>query len=245
MSKFAVIIPFFNEESGADQCIKVVLQSLKRLPYESVLIAVNDGSVDKTPQILMRYTKNTHFYFVNQKQNQGYGAALQRGVSAAKKLKSEFCIFMDSDLTNNPEYLEAFMRAGSPIVDCVKASRYIDGGGMLGVPRFRRVSSMIGNAICRLCFSLRLHDYTNGFRMVRTSLLSQIPYQERGFAIIMEEMYWLQQHAARCVEIPSILTARPLAVDSKFVYTPNTIWSYGKYAIQAAAHRWLYRGERQ
>jgi len=55
-------------------------------------------------------------------------------------------------------------------VDFIKASRYIRGSDVVGVPQFRKTISMMGNSFAKIAFHLPITDYTNGFRAVRTSL---------------------------------------------------------------------------
>ena len=45
---FAVVIPMFNEETGAERCVVEMCRELGRLPYRSRLIVVDDGSSDGT-----------------------------------------------------------------------------------------------------------------------------------------------------------------------------------------------------
>src|SRR5436853_6431602 len=100
---------------------------------------------------------------------------------------------MDSDLTNDPSYLRAFAERMADGADVIKASRYVAGGGTRGVPRWRSALSRVGNLTARLLFGLPVRDCTNGFRAVRTDLLSAVDLHENGFAVIMEELHQLRR----------------------------------------------------
>ena len=54
LPSFAVIIPMFNEEAGAEACVRAVCEELRGLPNRTSLIAVEDGSSDHTKEILER-----------------------------------------------------------------------------------------------------------------------------------------------------------------------------------------------
>jgi glycosyltransferase involved in cell wall biosynthesis len=230
----AVIIPMYNEEVGAQRCVERVVAEMKKLPVSSRLIVVNDGSKDKTEFILKELNKEygTNLVVVTHPHNRGYGAGLITGIKTAVKLGYKFGIMMDSDLTNDPKYLIDFVKAMDDEVDCVKASRYIKGGKMEGVPLKRQLISRWGNMIAALLFNVGVKDCSNGFRMVRLSLEKKIDFKENNFAMIMEEMYYLKKMGANFKEIPNTLTSR-VDTDTNFRYTPSIFWDYLKYPLKS------------
>jgi len=175
------------------------------------------------------------FSLVSYDQNQGYGAALITGARSAAEMGFDFGLFMDSDLTNDPELIPQFHKAIQGNVDVVKASRYIPTGGMSGVPMYRQMISRYGNVIASTLFNIGVRDCTNGFRAVRLSMLKDLSLKERGFASIMEELYHLKKLGARFKELPYTLTSRLDDQDgSKFRYTWRTFYNYFKYCVKAA-----------
>src|SRR5262245_14000582 len=100
---FAVVIPMFNEEAGAQRCVIEVCRELRRLPHRSRLVVVDDGSTDGTAAIL-RHAAQTQpmLQVVAHPQNRGYGAALRTGVEVAHAAGFDYVLFIDSDLTNSP-----------------------------------------------------------------------------------------------------------------------------------------------
>src|SRR5205085_2003629 len=83
---------------------------------------------------------------------------LRTGTRAAAERGLDYVVFMDSDLTNDPRYLQAFAARMAEGVDVIKASRYVAGGGAVGVPTWRRALSVLGNAVARLLFRLPVTD---------------------------------------------------------------------------------------
>lgn len=233
-NSLAVIIPMYNEEKGAERCVEQVMKILPTLKVSSAkLFITDDGSKDNTPEILIKMQARFPKYLmvITHPKNKGYGAGLQTGSREALKQGFEFGVFMDSDLTNRPEFLPKFVKAMSSGVDCVKASRYTKGGKMVGVPFKRRFISHAGNLIASPLFGAGIKDCTNGFRMVRLAKLQKIKLLENNFSIIMEEMYQLLKQGATFREIPNILTSR---TDSKthFRYRLGIFWDYGKYPLK-------------
>jgi dolichol-phosphate mannosyltransferase len=169
--RLAVVIPMYNEALGAARCIRAVCGVLSSIPG-SKLIAVDDGSTDDTAAVIRRLQPEEPLLeLVTYKVNRGYGAATACGIDAALAGGFEYGLFMDSDLTNDPALIPAFLEA---IVhngyDVVKASRYVQGGGMLGVPAYRQRYTIVGNKIASALFGMGLKDCTNAFRAVRLEL---------------------------------------------------------------------------
>ncbi len=224
-----------NEEKVAAACIDAVMKVIQKMKSRTALIVINDGSTDKTAEILARKEKKYHNHLVilNHKKNAGYGAALQSGMKKAIQLGFTWGLHMDSDLTNDPRYIADFAKHMSEKYDCVKASRYIKGARTKNVPAFRRYVSVMGNFLASSLFNVGIKDCTNGFRMVRLQMLKGIVFKENNFSIILEELYYLKKRHAKFKEIPYTLTARTNSI-SHFVYKPRTFYDYFKYALKSA-----------
>jgi len=231
--RFAVVVPMFNEEQGTEECIRKIIQILSSLPNDPVLIAVNDASKDETGHILSSL-KDTMpgLCVIHHEKNIGYGAALITGAREAHRLGYEYVLFMDSDLTNPPEHIPRFVEKMEEGFDLIKGCRYCSGGEVRGVLYYRYIISRIGNLIAQVFFGLGLADCTNGFRAVKTKRFLDMPLRERGFPVIMEELYWAKKLGLSCASVPTTLynrteTQRP----TSFAYTPSVFWSYLKYPL--------------
>ena len=86
----SVIVPVYNSEKFLSQCLDSIFNQTGN--YE--VIAINDGSTDKSLDILRKYSqKHSNMKIINQK-NQGVGASRNRGI---KEAKGKYLIFVDSD----------------------------------------------------------------------------------------------------------------------------------------------------
>src|SRR5687768_12285699 len=100
----------YNEEAGAERCVTDVCQQLERMPHRCALIAVDDGSADRTGAILQRLAgEQPLLRAVTHQRNRGYGAALRSGVVEAEQAGFTYVLFMDSDLTNSPADIPRFV----------------------------------------------------------------------------------------------------------------------------------------
>src|SRR3954463_12989790 len=91
---FAVVIPMYNEELGAERCVTQVCRELARVPNRCRLIAVADGSADSTAAILERLAREQPLLrVVTHPRNRGYGAALSSGVVACDEEQFDYALF--------------------------------------------------------------------------------------------------------------------------------------------------------
>lgn len=231
--KLCIVVPMFNEEVIARESLETILPYVKQLPITAHLLVVDDGSKDKTADNVNQLVQahKPHLVLVSHQVNKGYGAALRTGMHYAITKQYDYVLFIDSDLTNHPRYIEAFYEKMLQDYDYIKANRYARQGGVVGVPLSRRIISYFGNMLARILYGLPLQDLTNGFRAVKTSILSQINLKENGFAIIMEELYQLKYIAQSFAEVPYVLTGRQKQHGkSHFTYDFNTYARYLGYA---------------
>lgn len=88
MQNLTVVIPAYNEEHGLTKVLPELIENLEN-GWE--VIVVDDGSTDKTAEIVKGYKK---IQLVKHPYNKGYGAALKTGIRSAK---NEAILLMDSD----------------------------------------------------------------------------------------------------------------------------------------------------
>ncbi len=95
LNQLSVFLPAYNEEKSIKRVVFSVLAKIKSVAKQYEIIIVNDGSSDKTKQIIEKLTKKySSVRLVNHSKNKGYGAALKTGMEVAKY---EWICFMDSD----------------------------------------------------------------------------------------------------------------------------------------------------
>lgn len=91
MTSISVIVPCFNVEEYVRECMESILvQTLHGIE----VICIDDGSTDRTLEILEEYQKKADHIKVLQQKNQGSGIARNRGIMEAK---GEYIAFMDAD----------------------------------------------------------------------------------------------------------------------------------------------------
>ena len=91
MVEVSVIIPIYNGE----KYIKDAIDSVLNQTFQNFeIILINDGSTDKTSEILDIYNKNNKIKILNIEKNQGQASAINLGI---KKSKGKYLAYLDSD----------------------------------------------------------------------------------------------------------------------------------------------------
>ncbi len=101
--KISIIIPVFNREKYISRCLRSLLnQSFKRKNYE--LIIINDGSNDKTQDILEFFKENfkEEIKIISNEKNLGLPASLNIGIKASI---GKYIVRVDSDDYVNKDFL--------------------------------------------------------------------------------------------------------------------------------------------
>ena len=83
----SVVMPAYNEEANIEETVTLCAESLKALQINGEIVVTNDGSRDRTKDILDALkTKIPNLVVVEHKENQGYGSGLSDAITAAKGL---------------------------------------------------------------------------------------------------------------------------------------------------------------
>src|SRR4030066_376370 len=106
--KISVIVPTYNEEKHIEECIVSLFQQ----DYQDMeIIAVDDGSTDRTREILQKFAEKKQIIFLKQN-HLGPGHARNLGVSCSG---GEILVFVDADMIfSKGEFLHELVK---PIID--------------------------------------------------------------------------------------------------------------------------------
>lgn len=103
----SVIIPAYNEEGGIGDTIKELF-AYEEFKDNLEVIVVNDGSKDKTLEVLQSLAKDyPNLKVLNHKVNKGYGSAIKTGI---KEAKGDYIAWYDADGQHRPEDLHKVIR---------------------------------------------------------------------------------------------------------------------------------------
>lgn len=158
----SVVVPAFNEETEIARQLSELQSVLNSLPVPAELILVDDGSTDHTAQ----RAEDCGIPVIRLGKNQGYGAALKRGIQAAA---GEWILITDADGTYPPGSIPAlFSRTAE--ADMVVGARV---GGQVYIPLIRRPAKWILQ-IYAICLVGRwIPDLNSGMRIMRKTVVEK------------------------------------------------------------------------
>lgn len=157
-----------NEEENIPHLIHQLSDTLRSWgrPYE--IIIVDDGSTDRTFELLRGYAANdTGLKVIKFRRNFGQSAAMGAGFDAAQY---DVVVTMDGDLQNDPKDIPALVTRLEEGYDIVSGWRKNRKDKLL----LRKVPSMIANRLIRKTTQVALHDTGCSLKAYRADVLKRI-----------------------------------------------------------------------
>ena len=208
----SILMPVYNEEATVQQAVDQVLDTELPAPFE--LIIVDDGSTDRTREILSAGDWDGRVRILEHPRNLGKGAAVRTALTEAR---GEFSAIFDADLEYEPGDLAHLL---VPLMEGRSNAAF-------GVRAFDGYTShsfrfVLGNKgvtlIANLLFDVYIHDLMTCHKMIRTDVFQSLPLRERGFAIEPEIAARLLQLGERIYETPIQYQARPSEAGKKLTW---------------------------
>jgi glycosyltransferase involved in cell wall biosynthesis len=104
-NKISLVIPVYNEEKTLVQLLEKV-EAVDFGNIEKEIILVNDGSKDKTSEILKKYENKPGYKVIHNPQNMGKSQSVRNGIINST---GDLVVIQDADLEYDPENLKAFV----------------------------------------------------------------------------------------------------------------------------------------
>lgn len=229
-----IVVPCYNEEEVLPETSKRLKNKLEgmiaagTLSAESRILFVNDGSRDKTWEIISSlHAQDPIFSGVDLSRNRGHQNALLAGLMTAKD-RCDMAISMDADLQDDVDAVDAMVEkftAGCDIVYGVRSSRKKDSffkrftaEGFYRVMNFMGAETVFNHADYRL-MSRRALEGLAEFREVNLFLRGIVPMigyaaatveYERGERFAGESKYPLRKMISFAMEGITSLSTKPI-----------------------------------
>lgn len=156
----SIIIPAFNEEDAIESTLQKLVEL--KIHEENEIIVVDDGSDDRTAEIVKDYPVLLYKHHMNK----GYGAALKTGI---RRAQGDYVILMDSDGQHNPRYIEE-IRGLMQEYDMVIGER---SNTSFQVKR-RKAGKRLIRKVGEYLVEQKLPDYNSGFRGFHRETISAL-----------------------------------------------------------------------
>ena len=208
--KLSIIIPVFNEEKTVAELIaKVKGINFGGLGLKSEIIVVDDGSTDKSREIL---SEITGIKLLFHRKNMGKGAAVRTGIENST---GSIIIIQDADLEYDPVQIPEVIK---PILegqaDVVYGSRFI--GNIKGAKiALHETGNKILSMITTLLYFSRVTDMETCYKAFRREVLDGIKLRSNGFDFEPEITAKILKKGAGISEVPITSFARTFSEGKK------------------------------
>jgi dolichyl-phosphate beta-glucosyltransferase len=158
-----LVIPAYNEELRLLPTLERLHAHLSTRPMSYEILVVDDGSRDATCEVVeVAAARLPNIVLVRQRPNRGKGAAVRRGMFAAR---GRIRVMWDADCSMPPEELPRLL---APIVagraEIAIGSRYAEGARTVKQPRYRVMWSRLCNKVVQRWLVPRVLDTQCGFK---------------------------------------------------------------------------------
>jgi len=164
----SIVIPLYNEEESLPELFSWIQKVLSeaRLSYE--LILVDDGSTDKSWQVIQSLAaEHKEIKAIQFQRNYGKSAALQKGFEV---VSGTVVLTMDADLQDSPEEIPALYamitQEGFDVVSGWKKKRHD--------PLTKTIPTKLYNWAARRITGIHLHDFNCGIKAYRLAVVKSI-----------------------------------------------------------------------
>ena len=170
----SVVIPAFNEEANLKELIRRCLTTCLSLGKTFEIILVDDGSSDRSAQLITEAAEQNSGKIIGVLLNRNYGqhAAVMAGFAESR---GEIVVTLDADLQNPPEEIPRLvkkMETGFDVVGSIRLSRRDT--------LFRKMSSFLINKAVQQSTGVLMHDYGCMLRAYRRPIVeAMLQCQER------------------------------------------------------------------
>jgi dolichol-phosphate mannosyltransferase len=239
-TRVRIVLPAHNEAGNVTPLVIALLEAADAAGLDTRVIVVNDGSSDGTAAELTALRQSVdRLDVVTHPVNRGFAQALRSGIAAAREDGCSAAVFMDCDLSHRPEDFPRLIAAIESGAGVVLGSRFVSGGGMVGVPAWRVLISRMGNLFGRLMLGIKVRDMTTGYRAMSRPVLDYLRLTEDNFTVQLEAVVKAAAGGFRIAEVPIILSTRRHGV-SHMYYSPALFTRY--YQLLVKCRRWLREG---
>lgn len=231
-----LILPAKDEAENLPPLLASIEDVRRNAGLSLDVLVIDDGSLDGTAAVTEDLSRLFPYVrLLRHPRNLGLGAAVQSGLTYAAAERYDVAILMDADLSQDPADLPRLLAAIHAGADLVVGSRYAPGGAMEGVPGWRVVISVAGNAVGRLVLGIPIRDATSGYRAFRVAAVAGLHLKESGYGVQLEAVVKAKLAGLRLAETPITLRVRRHGA-SKLLYN-GAFWR--RYiALFIRAWRW-------
>lgn len=234
--KLSVLVPVYNEEKTLEEVVRRVCA----FPVAKEIILVDDGSKDRSREILTRLGEENarandplnqlRVFF--QPQNQGKGAALKTALS---HVTGDVVIVQDADLEYDPKDYPALL---APIeaeqADVVYGTRFAGGGAHRVQFFWHSLGNRALTLLSNMLTNLNLSDMEVGYKVFRAEVLKGVELKSKRFGFEPEITVKLAKKGCRFYEVPISYYGRSYEEGKKITWKDGVAALYYMFRFRFA-----------
>ena len=199
----SLILPAFNEETRIGKNLGRLLSFLRSQPYASEVIIVDDGSRDRTAEVVQEIGReSSSLRILRNDDNLGKGGAVRAGMLEGK---GRFLFFSDADLSVPIEILPDFLAELENHCDVAIGTRQKAGARIeIHQPFYREFMGKGYTRLSNWILGLEVSDFTCGFKGFRREAARELFSRQRlkRWSFDSEILYLAQLKGLRVLELP-------------------------------------------
>jgi len=206
-----VIIPIYNEEACIDELLKRLIKIKKKLDYLDIsFIFINDGSKDKSLEMLCRYAdKYNCAKVISFSRNFGHQMAVTAGLDYSV---ADYICIIDADMQDPPELIEDMYKKAKEGYDVVYGKRISREGESF----FKRATAnLFYKLLSRFC-DIEIPNNTGDFRLISKNVLDTLKQMRERHRFMRGMVPWVGFRSA------------PLEYNRAKRYAGKTKYPFGK-----------------
>ena len=166
--ELSIVVPLFNEEESLPPLVEKLLLALRPLGRSFELVLVDDGSSDRTADVLRQQAAGApELVAVLLRRNYGHTAAMAAGFDASR---GRLIVTLDGDLQNDPADIPMLLGRLEEGYDLVSGWRHQRQDHAVS----RLLPSKVANALIARVTGVRLHDYGCSLKAYRRELVEDM-----------------------------------------------------------------------
>lgn len=188
----SIIVPIYNEVENIPLLVEQIGKVMDRLPGDSELLLVNDGSQDGSSELLDEMAaQDDRLVVIHFRRNYGQTAAMQAGLEHAR---GQYLVTLDGDLQNEPGDIPAMLEQLEQGYDLVHGWRRDRQDTLVT----RKIPSKIANWLISKVTRFPIHDLGCTLKAMRREIAEELELYGEMHRFIPILAHW---RGARCLEM--------------------------------------------
>lgn len=208
MNKVSIIVPIFNMEKYLNKCI----DSISKQTYSNIeIILINDGSIDSSEKIALRWAKKDSRIIYVYQNNMGSGIARNNGLS---KATGKYIMFIDPDDWIEKNAIEQFV-----------TQMEINNADLIIACAWNEYFDKNGNLIEKKCDDFE-DEYINDIKKIQNKYVTL--FLENAINSPWNKMYKLDIIKQNNIEFPDMKRSQDIVFNYRYYDCIKSLQMYNK-----------------